>query len=620
MPNTITDRGITFKSYNSRGLVTHRGVTHALVHASDGLLWAAIRDGHVGQYISIVKSDDNGFSWKEMYRGTFTATVRRVGISGLNQNGPFIDLALFEDINRLCMTHAYYDTGTSQYGAESWVFTYDEAADTLTRVTTDIAATNAFLFNQDFMALRMAYNEHAMYMVYTRFSDLKVSVYRPTYQTTAEVSGSSTGPYFNVFDANASANGYVDIAVIRDDGAAFKLQYIKFTHATASMAAPVTVFTQLAAADIACMNIVRDGNGNLLIAYGEENVAGSDIDVKYVISTDNGATWTSPTTINKSSGHAVYVDNITSQVDVRLQAVGGISGFMLAYTRSVSGVARTFVRQLITTNGSVYTLGDEEEIATQTTLSTENVVGARFFLPPGSRLLDLEDPGTVRVAYQIGQGNSSQQADTVPVRFGQELLRESAYPSTLASESGSYIPDTATDTQVLIEFAVLAGPNENDDYYDLGFTGTMTQRYIKAINKIGLSSRLLQYEPIQEAEMDDRSAFEAPIEHFKKIVISPQTYDLPLANKEDDFETFIERDIRKVHIPPDFHIDRTFLLNRGNFIKRTVWTVTFDGNEYEITQVVPHFINDQICYYSANAYVVGPSRDPFSRTILPSET
>jgi hypothetical protein len=41
---------------------------------------------------------------------------------------------------------------------------------------------------------------------------------------------------------------------------------------------------------------------------------------------------------------------------------------------------------------------------------------------------------------------------------------------------------------------------------------------------------------------------------------------------------------------------------------------------YEISQVVPYFINSQICYYGANGYVVGPSNDPFSRPVLPSET
>ena len=67
-------------------------------------------------------------------------------------------------------------------------------------------------------------------------------------------------------------------------------------------------------------------------------------------------------------------------------------------------------------------------------------------------------------------------------------------------------------------------------------------------------------------------------------------------------------------------LNRNFLINNGNYLKRTVWIMQYAGNQYELSQLVPKFIDNQILYYTVNAYVVGPSRNPFTRLILPSET
>ena len=622
MSNTITNKGLTYKSYNGRGAILHRGVTRALIVASDGTLWAAYRDGHSEEWIVIDKSDDNGFSWKEMYRGDFTSNFSRVGLSTLNQNGPYIDLAYYEDVNMFSMVHAMWDTSRGEFGAEIWVFDYDEEADVLTRVTepTRVPTNNVYYWDQDLMAMRVAYNELSLFAITASFNDLKAESYRITDLDTAEHSGTLDGDYFPVFDAIASTGGWVDTTIVFDNGGNYKIHWSKYTHNTGIWNASVEVYATAAVQDIYCLNIVRDGWGNLLIGWGESSETDTDSNVKYSISKDDGGNWDAAITIDKTSGHSTFIDAPTGEKDVRLDVLPGLTGFILTYARFVEGVAKTFVRTLISADGVSYTLGDEAEIATQTALASEDVAGARFFRPTGTRLLDIEDPGAIRVAYQIGQGNSTQQADTIPIKIGQELLRESAYPELLESETGTYETDVATELQTLVTMSIYAGPNENADYYDLGFTGTITDRYIGAIHRLGVSCRLLEYAPDQLAEMDDRTAYDAPIETVKKVVVSTETYDLPMVSQDDNFTDYIERDIRKVHLPPDFHLNRTFLLNRGNFIKRTVWTITFDGNEYELTQVVPHFLDDQICYYSANAYVIGPSRDPFSRTILPSET
>jgi hypothetical protein len=121
--------------------------------------------------------------------------------------------------------------------------------------------------------------------------------------------------------------------------------------------------------------------------------------------------------------------------------------------------------------------------------------------------------------------------------------------------------------------------------------------------------------------LSDRSAYDAPVEYEETVLFDPVSYSFPSpALNRDTTINRIEQDIRKIHIPARFYLTRTFLVNKGGYLKRTVWLVEHMGNQYEISQIIPRFINNQICYYEANAYVVGPSRDPFSRTILPSET
>ena len=121
--------------------------------------------------------------------------------------------------------------------------------------------------------------------------------------------------------------------------------------------------------------------------------------------------------------------------------------------------------------------------------------------------------------------------------------------------------------------------------------------------------------------MSDVSAYDVAQYIYIPIFIQEINYDFPIGNNNTQTqEKYIEQDIRKIHIPPNYHLSRTFIVNNGNYLKRTVWILTYGGNQYEVSQVVPKFIDNQIAYYTANAYVVGPSRNPFSRTILPSET
>lgn len=614
MPNKIKNTGILHRAYNARSIIVHRAVSQPLVRATDGTLWAAARTGDSLQTVNVYKSTDDGFSWQTILSDDFSnSNTAKTQQSGLNHNGSHLFLQLFESVDRIILYHTILDSGTTEYALEKWVI--NTATNALLESTPDRIS-----LNQDFEAVTATYNDHMSFIVSTNFSDLYVDTYRPT-NTDSSHQKSLGGTFFNVFDAKATYDGYVDIAVVHDAGSSYHIQYTRYNSGADLFSAATSIYSQGATRTISDVNIARDGHDSLLIAWAEETGTSPSIAVKFTVSNDGGTSWAAVESIDYSAGHSGFTDAPTGQLSARLSVLGGIGGYMLTYTRNnTNGVPKTYVRKLSTEDGNTYTLEDEQEIATQSAEATEHVAGARFFQPPATRLLDITDPGHIRVGFQVGQGNSTIQADTTPVRVAQELLSESAYPTTLSSDVGGYVIDPLSSNQILVTVQVLAGPTADVDYFALGVTGGTTDRYVAAFNRVGTEMRLLKYSPVESSHMNDRSAYSAPDEYVTKAVIAPTTYDLPVAQGNETFTSYIERDIRSMHLPPDFHLERELILNRGNFLKRTVWTVFFDGNEYELTQVVPYFLNNEICYYSANAYVIGPSRNPFSRTILPSET
>ncbi len=611
MPNKITNTGIVHRSYNARSIVVHRSVSDPLVRATDGVLWSAVRTGASLKEINIFKSIDNGFSWNNVYSGTFlNAGTTKAQQFGLNHNGSHLFLQLFEGLEKLILLHSAYNSFNGQYVVERLIFDTNDM--TIAPVQTNIA------LDQDYEAISATYNDHMSFIVSANFSEIYVDSFRPT-DTSTSVTGTLSGDYFNMIDSNATFDGKVDIVAVNDAVSYYDVKYTRYNSSGNSFTTPVLV-SRGGTQTVSDVNIARDGNDNLIVAWAQETSTPS-LEIKYSLS-DDGITWSTPVAIDYTAGHSPFTDGPTGQLSARLNVLGGIGGFMLSYTRNNSdGVAKTYVRKLGSSDGSIYVLDDEQEIATQSAGVTDKVTGARFFQAPATRIVDIADPGQVRVGFQIGEGNSTTQADTSPVTVGQELLSQSAYPTVLASDLSTYEIDPIASNQLLANLHVLAGPSEEDDYYALGMIGPVTERYVSAFNRVGTETRILKYEPTQQSQMNDRSAYTAPVEYVSKIVLDAMTYDSPLENKSSDsFSTYVERDVRKIYLPPTFHLSRTRLLNNGNFLKRTVWTVYFDGNEYEISQVVPFFLDNKICYYSANAYVVGASNDPFSRTILPTET
>ncbi|KKL07207.1 hypothetical protein LCGC14_2588340, partial [marine sediment metagenome] len=168
-------------------------------------------------------------------------------------------------------------------------------------------------------------------------------------------------------------------------------------------------------------------------------------------------------------------------------------------------------------------------------------------------------------------------------------------PTTLTSETGAYTIDGAAADSVLVTFEVLGTPNSNIDYHAFGMVGSFTDRYEAAFERVGNSLRFLKYEPDQDNFMNDRSAYDAPTESFSKAIFHPSSYSFPSVDLAAGSQAaWIEQDIRKLYLPPDFHLSRTFSVNQGGYLKRTVWLCEYDGNQYELSQVVPHFIKNEI--------------------------
>jgi hypothetical protein len=463
------------------------------------------------------------------------------------------------------------------------------------------------------MAIDVSYTEEHIYLTYVSGSQLNIKVYHHSFQDLEDGGGGSlTSNYFNVFGTHANNDNTLDIAILEDNTTSWRLRYIRFNRLGGSTS-PVTIH-EFDPSDVADVCIERDGAGNLCAFWSQESPDSTSISQNYSLSTDNGATWTSYA-VPWVASESAFVDGPTGRLAGRNVLLGGQEGFELGYVRKVNVGGTLYdtgkIRELWRNPDNSYDLSGSFFATNVPT------TGFRFFRPENNQLTVLQQLQEVRIAYQVGHATSTVQVDASPVTFAQAKLAESS--SFWEIEDG-YEEDLPEQNQLLVHFNFLRAPSENIDYVEAGLVGAITRKYHAAFIKVGTSTAFYRYEPNPDAESNDRSAYDNPASWVVEAVMDPISYDFPLATGNEEFKTHIERDTRKIYVPSAFHLGRTFVVNRGNHLKRTVWLCRFDGNEYEISQVIPRFIDDEIVYYEANAYVVGPSNDPFSRVVLPSET
>ena len=611
--NRIVNVPVDVNVYNGRAITVNHSVTRNCVRQADGTLWVVAAD--FSCVVNLYKSTDNGFSWSIAAGGIETGGDMREAIN-LNADGFFGYIVIDERYRNLDVIMGEWESVAPDGFVTRSRFDLDDVStaptDTVLLSTGDDPQHGMFDVCQ---------NSEEAFLVWVKQADGDLQVTKLSPRTTS-VSGDTTHVTtgFGHLSSVCDKNGKVYIAFSWVDGANRKLSFIVYDSTTPSYGAEVLIEnlggTPAIAKDI---SIAIDGLGNLCVVYYDQG----DDKVRYATSIDSGLNW-DLNTLTRTDGHGVFNDSITTDKAGRTNIIGGSKGgYVLTYVEDNSdAVPRAYVRQLTTSDsGATYDLQAEKEVSTSAPFTTESIVGVQFFHPTDTKLLDLTDPGHLRIAYTVGEGDSTIMADTLPITVGQELLFESAYPSSLASETGSYTLDTADSLSLRVVLNILGQPGSLIDYFAAGLVGTFTERYTKAFERIGTTIRLLRFEPDADNLLSDRSAYGAPTESETLALFDPVTYSFPspALNRDTNIER-IEQDVRKIHIPAAVFLERTFLVNKSGFLKRTVWLCEVAGNQYEISQVIPRFISNQICYYEANAYVVGPSRDPFARTILPSET
>jgi hypothetical protein len=353
-----------------------------------------------------------------------------------------------------------------------------------------------------------------------------------------------------------------------------------------------------------------DGLGTILVTYGSISGNASDVSIFYKFSNNNGTSFSSLRSIGKPLGATVYIDQTTSRPSLKLSAIGdSASKFIIGAIFTHQGNPSVFVKE-------ISSVGAQTDWLKANTKSP--ATGLQFFTPFNDRLAYFGDKKGIRFAYQYGFGDTLSGNDTIVTSVYQETLGSLAYAVT---DTTSLSIDPISSGNLRVDFRVVGSLADNVDYYVTNVVGEYTDSYLAAFNKIGTSVKIEKYEPIVVATDTGRSAYNAPVVYTEKILIDPKTYDFPAVARESAVVTqYIERDIRKAFFKPDFFMNRNYILNDGGYIKRTVWVLFYLGNTYEISQIVPRFIDNQICFYEANVYVIGPSNDPFRKLTLPSET
>lgn len=632
MSNSIyTNTAISNENWNSRAVITNNFVTKNAVVTDKNYLYVIFEDGLNATDIALSK--DNGFTWNRVASISLpTAGQYTNNVTGLNTNGPIFHLFIYGDKygkeNYLGLLSSWswvpnILTGERQYALRVNSYSINDDG-TLTGLVGDRLELGE---DKDYLAFDTSNTDDYLYIAYTKYNRLyinltpareinAVSIFNPIGANTI---ATPDADYYDLVKIYANKDRTLDVLAIRYTDNPTNLNYPNYLvyhqarKESLSISAPVTIKT-LSNIDVKDMNIERDGYGNIVALWTEVSNDNTYAREFYSMSKDNGFTWSIPVEIVGESDNADFIDLPLGTPEGRTVLLGCLQGFIIGYIKKKNNKAVAYVRTLITENGFDYTLSAQRVAASH---PTKDVTGIRFFRAPGNDKFNLNQIGEIRFLYQVGQGDSIGQFDNTPIYIGQKLLKDEAYVESL------YVTrpvDTALQNQLLCSFNLIGSTALNIDYYDQGLTGNITAKYLASFNRFGTSVEISRYEPEQQAYSDNISAYFKYDTYFVKVFFDDINYALPQPSGNDTFDDFIERDTRQIHLPPNFHLGRTFIINDGNNLKRTVWLLKFGGNEYELTQVVPKFIDNQIAYYTSNAYVVGPSRDPFSRTILPSET
>lgn len=335
----------------------------------------------------------------------------------------------------------------------------------------------------------------------------------------------------------------------------------------------------------------------------------SELVFEFSYSDDGGSTFT--TEEITTGGSDDFTGSISTEVESHVSITSGVEGgFIIGYTRlNSSSVARPFIHIVSKdASGSGYTIGAAKECGQSISKwdATTSMIGPLFFKAPAEMDTNIDPAELVYIAYQIDEGiqiwANYPQGSYKSIGIIIERLDEVA----LATSSSSYSDQTSDAGEMVIDVNILESPTETMDYYSAGWTGDQTTKYANAFSQHGTTITVEKYEPRDDVYLTGRAAYGSATTSLVKAFFEAESWAVATQGlNSSDFSEYINRDLRKLYLPPSFYMSSSTNDSRSYISLSTVWLAKFDGYVYQIRQLVPHFVKDQIVYWEANCYNVG---------------
>ena len=334
-----------------------------------------------------------------------------------------------------------------------------------------------------------------------------------------------------------------------------------------------------------------------------------------LVSDDGGSTWTVLNLGTESllGGSSDWSWEGYYMARPRLMA-GVNGGFVLGYTRKNSaGKARPYVHEVtkVASGDDIkgYKIGAAKELGGSIGPWNNNkdMSGPMFFKAPADMWTNINPIQNIYIGWQADNGTliytRYPQQSSKSSGFIMERLGENAYP---LEDSYTYATESAGTGEIVCSMTILNTPTEHVDFYDQGYTGEYSEAAVNAFTRYGTTVTIKQYDPRDNVFIGGRGAYKNPVEHLVKVFTNAVTWENPQqALNKADFTEYIDKDLRKIYLPPAFFLEYKYGTNQSELQTKTIYLCELDGFTYEIRQVVPKFVNNQITHWEANCYNVG---------------
>jgi len=605
----VFDTAIVNKTNHSRAIGPRIGVasSNQYLIAEDGTL-NVIAAVSKDEY-NLIYSTDNGFTWSTRQNIEDWDSNDITHIYGTTDTqGPFINLYKMRDFES--SDTIYKDNWMLMYGVTNAMYRLGSyAGATLVSVWGTDSTKFGFVFNINVSGGYSASTGDGEAVAYSAYQSLASGWLTIVGQNLNSDSVSYTLQEYRIRTGSimpgiiaAKAKGAYVHLVFVDNTYPDALSYVPYTKAVGSLQSGASAENgSFAAHHIIHSGVLAVGSSTFtdpaidVDGYGTIGVVYSNIDSTsgyYAISHDSGTTWTY-TSHTPPTGYSGYIEKFTNSICPCNDILAGTSGFLVSSLFMKDDSADLFVKEIPSWGTATDTWHRVNSV-------DGDVLAGKFFKYMNEATPTFGDKSAIRMVYQVGEMNHDRGESSVYSTVYHERLSNLAYPSVFTGTSFT---------------------KDNIDYYASGYIDDNTALYIKKIGELGMEYSFSRYDPVESSEINGKGGYAFPITTEHEACVDPGSYGFPsVARNNSDFAEYIERDTRKIFYRPDLFLDRNFILNKGGFLKRTVWTIRIMGNDYELAQIVPRWLDGKIVYYEANLYVIGPSNDPFSKTILPSET